>query len=171
MPIYLIRYTKVFLGVLINFPNWLGAYGAFLSTAVFIWNILKSRPRIHVKIVHDTPNGIVVSIQNPSNNTVHITSVSFLHSTGSTPFKAYIKHILRFRRVPSTLGWCFDSLSSNGVNVDCPKSIESGKSHLIHISEDSVRKLLNKSSSKEFKIAVQDALWKNTYSSKFRYEF
>ena len=151
--------------------NGLAIYGAVLSTGMFLWNIWKSRPKIQIEVVYNSPAGVMVSIQNPSNYTVHITSVSFLKSTGPISIKAYLLHLFKYKRFPSTLGWSFVSLSFKGVNIDCPKSIEPGRAHRIPISEEVIHELLSNSDSKNFKISVQDELWKNTYSSKFHYEF
>lgn len=71
-------------GDLIKLTEGLAIYGAILSTFVFTWNILRSRPKIRIQIVYGI-SGVVVSIQNPSSGPVHITSVSFLYPFGQTP--------------------------------------------------------------------------------------
>lgn len=61
-------------------------------------------------------------------------------------------------------------MSLNGVDDECPASIEPGKSHWIFVPEDVVRKVLAEATSPYFRIVVQDALWRNKYSKKFVYD-
>jgi hypothetical protein len=41
---------------------------------------------------------------------------------------------------------------------------------LVEIPDEALEKFFKESRSKDFKIVVQDALWRNTYSSKFTYD-
>lgn len=82
-----------------------------------------------------------------------------------------MSHLIKFKRIPHTVGWCHSSFSRHNVSHNCPMSIEPGKSHLIEISTDVLEDLFKDANARAFKIVVQDALWRNTYSPKFKYHY
>lgn len=155
--------------------DYLAIYGAILSTAVTAWNIFRARAKIRVILIFsvdkscdDVRHGIEISIQNPSANTVHVTSVSFLYKYKRETVWHHIKHILKFGQL-STIGWCHTDLSNFDIFDGCPISIEPGKSHNIFVPDSALEKLLQEAVSREIKAVVQDALWRNKYSNKFEY--
>lgn len=156
--------------------DYLAVYGAGLSTAVAIWNALRTQSKIRVLLTFAIESldgkprsGAGISIQNPSAQTAHITSVSFLYPYTTTTLRGRIKHLVEFKRIPRNHGWCHTSLSNFGMKDGCPASIEPGKSHWIFVPEEVVEKLLKDSVSRQFKVVVQDALWRNKYSKAFEY--
>jgi hypothetical protein len=75
-----------------------------------------------------------------------------------------IAFIFRYRCFPWHNGWAYSSLSFDAF----PLSIEPGKSHDIFVSEEVLEKILRDSDRREIKAAVQDQLWRNKYSRKFK---
>lgn len=153
----------------------LAIYAACLSTLVFIWNIARSIPRVKVMIVFGTStlegkciSGVFISIQNPSPHTVHLSNVSILYPYQKNRLIDLIKDVVKYRRLPSTLGWVHSSLSNYNLEDKCPSSIEAGKSHNIFIPQEVLEKILKDSERREIKVVVQDQLWRNKYSRKFK---
>lgn len=151
-----------------SITDWIAVYGAFLATFVFIRDYLRTRSKIKVIIVYGV-DGIVVSVQNLSASTAHITNLSFLYPLKSASVGGYLKHVWKYRTIPRTLGWCHSSFTNLGINDGCPLQIESEKSHVIEIPERVLDKMFEDASSRTLKVVVQDGLWRHTYSSKFRY--
>ncbi|WP_447753249.1 hypothetical protein [Sphingopyxis fribergensis] len=154
--------------------DYLAIYGALLSTLVFAWNAIKARPTIKVRLVHSVNNaggevdhGVHVSIQNPSSHTVHISRASFVVPSGKASVIDKLKHVWRYRRLPSHVGWVHASMSLYGVDDRCPLSIEPGMSVGIEVPGRALRQLMLRSTEPVLKIQVQDALWRNIYSAKF----
>lgn len=156
--------------------DFLAIYAASLSTTIALWNYFRSRPQLRVLIViametveGELQSGLGISIQNISSQTVHITNVSFLYPYRRSTIPEKIKHVISFKRIPRNDGWCHSSLSLNGINDECPTSVEPGKSHWIFVRHEVVERLLAKAESPHFKAVVQDALWRNRYSKVFGY--
>jgi len=154
----------------------LAIYGASLSTAIAAWNYLRTRPQVRVLLVcaleevkGELQTGIGVSIQNVSTQPVHIANVSFLFPIARSTSWDKLRHLIRFKRIPRTAGWCHSSLSFHGVGDGCPVSIEPGKSHWIFVPDEMLDELLNGATSRRLKVVAQDALWRNTYSKAFEY--
>lgn len=156
--------------------DYLAVYGAGLSTAIAVWNYFRSRPKVRVLLTFATggvdgevTGGVGISVQNPSTHTAHITNVSFLYSSTVSTFRDRIKHLVKFKRVPRNHGWCHTALSNYGLSDGCPVSIEPGKAHWIFVPDNVIQKLLSDAISPHVKVVVQDALWRNKYSRKFKY--
>jgi hypothetical protein len=156
--------------------DYLAIYGAALSTAVAVWNYLRSLSKVRVVLIFaietvddEMQQGVGISIQNPSSQTAHITNVSFLYATGSATLRERISHVIEFKRLPSTLGWCHSSLSLHGVDDRCPVSIEPGRSHWIFVRDEVLEEVLKNARSRHLRAVVQDALWRNKYSKTFEY--
>lgn len=90
----------------------LAIYGALLSSFVFLWNVLKSRRKVAVKLIYgleseedDIKTGVYVFIQNPSAQVVHISGLSILHPWRKTNIFKVILESIKYRRWFSTYGW------------------------------------------------------------------
>jgi hypothetical protein len=145
--------------------DFLAIYGAGLSTAVAFWNYSRAKPEVCVvltfaleRVAGELQSGIGISVQNISNQTVHIAHVSFLCPFRQSSFMDKLKYLVEFRQVPQNNGWCHSSLSSRGVEDGCPVSIESGKSHWIFVRFEILDELLKDAVSPRVKAVVQDAL-------------
>ena len=156
--------------------DFLAIYGASLSTATAVWKYFRSRPQIRVllnfalqTIEGESQNGIGISIQNVSSQTVHIANVSFLFPFRRSTFRDKLKHLIRFKRIPSDEGWCHSNLSLHGIDDGCPRSIEPGKSHLIFVRHEVLDRLLEEAESRRIKAVVQDAIWRKRASKAFEY--
>lgn len=156
----------------IELTKLLAVYGAFLSTVVFIWNVLRARPRARVKIILGVEeidgkfvHGAYISVQNPSSAPVHISSISVLYPYRTTGLKDALEHLLRFRRLPTRLGWVHSALHYRGVKDGCPVSIDPGKAHQVFLPEQVIEEMLNDSVKRELIAVAQDQLWNDTYSS------
>jgi hypothetical protein len=154
----------------------LAIYGASLSTATAVWNYFRARPQVRVllifaldKVDGESQTGIGISVQNISNQPVHIAHVSFLYPYRRSTLQDKVKHLIRFKRIPRNDGWCHSSLSLHGIEDGCPVSIEPSKSHWIFVRHEVLDGLLEGAQSRRVKAVVQDALWRNTYSKALEY--
>ena len=157
--------------------DFLAIYGAVLSTLVFAWTAFRAKPIIKVKVTYasDTVEGslqvgVGIAVQNPSSHTAHIANLSILYPFKSVSIADRLKHIWRFKTLPSRIGYCATSLTLIGVDDRCPVSIEPGQSHLVFISNQRLAEVASRSTDREFIASVQDALWRNKYSKPFRYD-
>ena len=152
----------------------LAIYGASLSTFVFIWNIVRSKPRISVKLIYgiegegdDFKSGVYVFIQNPSSSIVHISGMSILYPWREAGFKNIIKNSIKNRRLFTTYGWVHTSLSLYGVKDGCPVSLEPGQAHKVLITDKVINEILEEATGRVIMASVQDQLWNETCSKKF----
>lgn len=160
----------------LKITDYLAIYGAVISTCVAIWNFLRSRAKVKVILVFSvdssngtTQHGMEIAIQNPSVNKVYITSVSFLYHYRKENFWSDLVHIIKFRQSPLTHGWCHTDLSRYEVKSGCPITIEPGQSHNIFVPDSALEQLLEDAISRNIRVVVQDALWRNKYSNLFEY--
>jgi hypothetical protein len=151
----------------------LTGYAAILSTIVFIWNVRKSRGWIRVKVVHGVEThagevvfGIHVSIQNHSNQAVYVRNVSILYPCFSNSLFAKFMHFVRYRRAPTHVGWVHVSPDLQNIETGLPVTLEPGDSHGFLLPEESLLKLVKDRIKPVLMFAVQDALWRTTYSNK-----
>lgn len=156
--------------------DFMAVYGAALSTLVFVWNARRSTPQIRVRLAYavvttdgETKGGVGISIQNPSASTAHISGVSFVYPWRRTTLRDRIGHLIKYRRIPTRIGWCHTALSNFKVDDECPTSIDPERSHWIFVEESVIESLLSSSHARIFAIQVQDALWRNKYSKHFHY--
>lgn len=156
--------------------DFLAIYGAGLSTATAFWNYFRARPAVRVLLTPaletvegELQHGIGISIQNLSGQTVHIAHVSLLYPLESSTLQDKLRHLIRFKRISRTDGWCHCSLSLLGVEDGCPASIEPGKSHWIFVRHEVLERILERAQSHRLKAVVQDPLWRNKYSKAFNY--
>ncbi len=156
--------------------DFLAIYAASLSTTIALWNYLRSRPQLRVRLIFaletieaEMQSGVGISIQNVSAQTVHITDVSLLYPYRKSTISGKLKYLISFKRIPYSDGWCHSSLSLHGINDGCPTSIEPGKSHWVFVRYEVLDRLLEDAESRRLKAVVQDALWRNRYSKAFEY--
>jgi hypothetical protein len=160
----------------LGITDYLAIYGAGLSTVVAVWNYVRSQSQIRIQLVFAAEgdntkieHGFGISVQNPSEQTVHINHVSLVYPYRSIPFRERIGDAFKYRRLPQRSGWCHTALSNYGVEDRCPVSIEAGKSHYIFVRHEVIEQVLAQATSRSIKAVVQDALWRNTYSKAFEY--
>lgn len=154
--------------------DWLAIYAAILSTTVFAWNVLQSRPRLKVLIVFGIDEqtvGAHVSVQNRSPHTVHLSNISLLFRDRQPTWKEWLRHAWRFRRVPRRLGWVSSSLSNYGIPDGCPIALEARKSHHVMIPESTLEEISRRSGSSLLVAVVQDELWNDVHSNVYQHSF
>ena len=157
-----------------NFTDLLAMYGAILSTGIFGWNIYKSRAKVWVKLIYsvvDTDNrfesGISIYIQNPTNHTIHISSISILYPYRAVNLIEYFEHLLKFKNIPRQIGWVHSELSFYEIDNKCPFSLEPLQSKSIFISNDKLELIFVEANKREIKAVAHDQLWQNVYSRTF----
>ena len=120
------------------------------------------------KIDGEYKNGVFVSVQNPSFHTVHLSNFSILYPYKQTNLIDLIRHAIKYRRLPLIEGWVHCKLSLYDFEDNFPISLEPGKSHSFLIPQEIVEKILQDSVRRELRAVVQDQLWRNKYSRKFK---
>lgn len=157
--------------------DWLALYGAILSTGVAGWKIYSAKSKIRVILVvgvqaideQTVEHGLNISIQNPSNSNVHVTSVAFLYPHEPDTIKSFLKQALKYKQFSRHANWCMASASTLNVVDGSPITLEPGKSHDIFVSDQKLRNFFEGKFSQKLKVAVQDALWRDTHSNEFDY--
>ncbi|GAA5080915.1 hypothetical protein N0B44_28440 [Roseibacterium beibuensis] len=157
-----------------DITKYLAIYAAVLSTAVFVWNVARARPKFDVKLVlgldetdGEYTSGVYVSLQNPSAHTVHISNVSFLYRYEETGLIDRVKHAWEFKRLMRRVGWVHNSMIFDGIETGLPVSLEPGKSHMIFVPYDTIDDMLERGIDRKIIAGAQDALWRNKYSAVF----
>lgn len=153
--------------------EWLAVYAATLSTLVFGWNLVQSRPRIKVRLVfgHDSVQGcgIYVSAQNRSAHTVRLSNISILYQWKRPTLRERVAHFTRFRRLPYRVGWVFSSISNYGLSDGCPIELHARDAHEVFIPESTLEVIFKEALSRKLVAVVQDKLWINSYSNEIDY--
>ncbi len=152
-------------------------YAAVLSTAVFIWNVRNAKGRVKANLVYGVEktgdeyvSGIHVAIQNHSNKSVYVRSVSVLYPYRKKEWFERVRHLFKYRNWPSTVDWVQTSPSYEKIETGLPKIIEPGDSHGFLLPEDKLAELTESRISAKIKVCVQDALWRNTYSNPIEWQ-
>ena len=156
-----------------RFTDYLAIYAAILSTSVFLWNILQSRPRVVIDLLPglddsaaQTPGVVCMSLSGTSRRMTCI----WLRSTFSiiTPMSdsAIASHTCEgFGVYRCRLGWVHTSLSNLSVESGCPLRLEARKSHQVSfLTDETVERLLADSTDRRLMAHVQDQLWNSVYS-------
>ncbi|MCA3153410.1 MAG: hypothetical protein ING30_00010 [Burkholderiales bacterium] len=155
--------------------DYLAVYAAVLSTLVFLWNVLQSRPRIKVDLIFGiegsgdaVTSGIYVFVRNLSSHDIHLSNIDILYPYTKPTWKERIAHAWRFKRLPKRLGWVHSSLSNYSVATGCPVCVEARQSHQVFIPQASVERVLADAVERSLMACAQDQLWNNAYSGRFR---
>ena len=159
----------------LKFTDYLAIYAAILSTLVFSWNILQSRPRIKVDLIfgiegtHDNlKSGVYIFVRNLSSQDVHLAHISILYRGTNVGLKERFEHAWRFRQIPRRIGWVHSSLSNYSVESGCPVRLEARKSHRVFIAEAILEQMLSQAIDRSLMACVQDQLWNDVYSRALR---
>lgn len=159
-----------------DITKYLAIYAASLSTAVFLWNVSRARPKFKVKLTlgmnkidGEYVSGAYIAIQNPSAHTVHVVAVDILYRYRSISLIDWIKHAWEFKRIVRRVGWVHYPLNMDDVETGLPVSIEAGKSHMIFVSDEKLEDVLEDALDRRIIASAQDALWRNQHSAKFDY--
>lgn len=155
--------------------DYLAVYAAVLSTLVFLWNVLQSRPRVKVDLIFGIEgsgdavmSGVYVCVRNLSSHDIHLANIDILYPYTKPSWKERIAHAWRFKRLPKRMGWVHSSLSNYSVASGCPVCVEARKSHQVFIPQASVERMLADAVDRSLMACAQDQLWNNAYSSRFQ---
>lgn len=155
--------------------DYLAIYAAILSTFVFLWNVIQSRPRIKVDLIfgiegsgEEVKSGVYIFVRNLSAHDVHLSNIDILYPYKSSTVTERLAHIWRFKSLPRRLGWVHSSLSNYSVESGCPVCLEARKSHKVFISQPTLEEILTNAVDRVLMAGAQDQLWNNVYSGKFR---
>lgn len=156
--------------------DYLAIYAAVLSTFVFLWNIAQSRPRIKVDLLFSIDDaggkpepGASVIVRNHSSHDVHLATIRILYPYRHVTLKERLGHLWRYRRWPSRVGWVHSSLSNYDVESGCPLCLEARRAHRVFIPNTKLKEMLSDATESSLIACVQDQLWNDFYSRKFKW--
>jgi hypothetical protein len=156
--------------------DYLAIYATVLSTAVFFWNVLQSRPKIRVDLIHgiegtgdSMKSGAYIFVRNLSPHDVHLTNIDILYPYRSVELKEKLVHLWRYKRPPRTVGWVHSSLSNYSLESGCPVCLEARKAHRVFIPDSVLENMLSQATERTLMAAAHDQLWNTVYSCKFKY--
>jgi hypothetical protein len=160
----------------LKLTEYLAIYAALLSTIVFVWNVLRSRPRLKVDLIFclegsddNLRSGVDITVRNMSPHEVHLAAVGVLVPFRRVTLKERFAHLFQFKRLPLRIGWVHLNLSRYSVETGCPVRLEARSSHRVFIAEDIIEKILSGASEKQLMAMAQDQLWNNVYSRPFEW--
>lgn len=154
--------------------DYLAVYAAFLSTLVFLWNVIQARPKVKVDLLFGLDgkgdslrSGVWIVVRNLSSHDVHLVGMDILYKYSQPTFAQRLRHMWRFKSLARRMSWVHSSLSLHGLESGCPLKLEARKSHQVFVPDTVVEKLLAEAVDRRLMASVQDQLWNNVYSSKF----
>lgn len=160
----------------LKITDYLAIYAAILSSIVFLWNVLQSRPRLKVDLLFgvetvddETTTGISVVVRNNSSHEIHLAAIGLLYPYTRVDLKERLLHLWRYKQWPRRVGWCHTSLSNYSIKDGCPMCLEARKSHHVLVPKAVVEKILSEATRDNLIAAVQDQLWNNVYSRPFKW--
>jgi hypothetical protein len=160
----------------VELTEFLAIYAACLSTIVLAWNIRRAVPKYKIDLVFGThgsgeslDHGVYIGARNPSAHTVHLAGLDLLFRHRKPSLIENVKHLLKYRRWPRTVGWVHTSLYNYGLQDGYPLALEAGKSHDVFVPNKILEEILSDSVDRDIKAGVQDQLWRKKYSKKFEY--
>ncbi|MFQ6333278.1 hypothetical protein [Methylophilus sp. 3sh_L] len=156
--------------------DYLAIYAAILSSVVFLWNVLQSRPRFKVDLLFGvdtvegvTTSGISIVIRNTSSHDIHLAAIGLLYPYTKVDAKEWLLHLWRYKRWTRRVGWCQTSLSNYSIKDGCPMCLEARKSHHVLVPKEIFEKILSEATRDSLIATVQDQLWNNIYSRPFKW--
>jgi len=155
----------------LKITDYLAIYAAILSSVVFLWNVLQSRPRFKVDLLFGvdtvegvTTSGVSVVVRNTSSHDIHLAAICLLYPYTRVGAKERLMHLWRYKRWPRRVGWCHTSLSNYSIKDGCPMCLEARKSHHVLIPKEVIERILSEATRDNLIASVQDQLWNNVYS-------
>jgi hypothetical protein len=160
----------------LKLTEYLAIYAAILSTFVFLWNVLQSKAKIKVDLIHgvegegdEVKHGVYLFVRNLSSHEVHLSNLSLLYPYRSVGIKERLSNLWQFKRFPSRIGWVSTSLSNYSIEDGCPICLKPRKSHKVMITKDKLEEIFSDATERCMIGYAQDQLWNNTYSKVFKY--
>lgn len=160
----------------LKITDYLAVYAAILSSVVFIWNVLQSRPRFKVDLLFGietvqgvTTSGVSIVVRNTSSHDIHLAAIGLLYPYTRAGAKEKLLHLWRYKRWPRRVGWCQTSLSNYSIEDGCPMCLEARKSHHVLVPKEVIERILAEAMRDKFIATVQDQLWNKVYSRPFQW--
>lgn len=160
----------------LKITDYLAIYAAILSSVVFLWNVLQSRPRFKVDLLFGidtvegvTTSGVSIVVRNTSSHDIHLAAIGLLYPYTRVGAKEKLLHLWRYKRWPRRVGWCQTSLSNYSIKDGCPMCLEARKSHHVLVPKEVIEKILAEAMRDRLIATVQDQLWNNVYSRPFQW--
>jgi len=95
----------------LKITDYLAVYAAILSSVVFIWNVLQSRPRFKVDLLFGietvqggTTSGVSIVVRNTSSHDIHLAAIGLLYPYIRAGAKEKLLHLWRYKRWPRRVG-------------------------------------------------------------------
>ena len=156
--------------------EFLAIYGASLSTVVFFWNFIHSRPKYKVRALVSGDEadptrfaGAQILVQNKSTKVVHKSEITVFYPYKAARALDQIKDVARFRRLPLRVGWVGVCLRDYGIKDGCPIALEPGQVHQVFVPRELFNELLDRSLRREIRAFAKDRFWGNEeYSNLIR---
>ena len=144
----------------------LAAYGAALSTAVFLWTVWRARRKIVVQVIPtyrggDSGIGYTVVVSNHSTVPVHIVEVSMHYDWRKVTLRDRLEAAWRYRAF-RWRGWCGAVLPEGSDDVT-PFTLAPGQAQNIYIPEPGLIEVIG-DARPSFGVYVMDGLMKRHYS-------
>jgi hypothetical protein len=148
--------------------DFLAVWGAALSTLVAGREILLSRDKLKVQLIHGASDtdGVcaVLFIANAGKRAIMVQYAGYAWPFEKLSFFQKLRLFVKYRNHWSTIGWCHTPLSSDLVEASpLPKLLEPGHSEQLWIPLASLRKSAGGEPG-PLVAQVQDALGRNYYS-------
>lgn len=158
----------------LKITDYLAIYAAILSSVVFLWNVLQSRPRFKVDLLFGvdsvegvTTSGVSIVVRNTSSHDIHLAAIGLLYPYAKVGIKEKLLHLWRYKRWPRRVGWCHTGLSNYSIKDGCPMCLEARKSHHVLVPKEVVERVLSEATGDKLIATVQDQLWQNVDSRPF----
>ena len=159
-----------------NLADFLAIYAAALSTAIAVWTVIQARPRIKVVVIAGLDSsgptsrfGAYVQVRNISSHEVPLAAITLLYRHGSAGLVAQLKHSLKYRCFPSTVGWVHSRLSLYDVDDKCPTVVEARSSHIVFIPQVVLDRISRETAEQVIMCSVQDQLANDFFSNQYRW--
>jgi len=148
--------------------SFLAAWGAALSTIVAARDILMSRDKLKVQLIHGVSDELgacaILFIANPGKRAIMVQYAGYAWPFEELSFREKVRRFLKYQNHWTTIGWCHTPMSSDIVgNSPLPKLLEPGHAEQIWIPLASLRKSARDEPGLVV-AQVQDALGRNYYS-------
>jgi hypothetical protein len=158
----------------LSLADCLAMYAAALSTAIAIWNVIQARPRIKVVVIAGLDSsgptsrfGAYVQVRNVSSHGVPLAAITLLYRYGPAGLGAQLKHMVKYRCFPSTVGWVHSRLSLHDVDDECPTVVAARSSHLVFIPQVVLDKIGRETGERVIMCSVQDQLANDFLSNQY----
>lgn len=144
----------------------LAAYGAALSTAVFLWTVWRTRRKVVVQVIPtyrggDAGFGYTAVVSNHSAVPVHVIYVSMHYAWRKVSLLGRLSDAWRYRAF-RWRGWCSVSLPAGTDEVQ-PFTLAPGQSQNVYIPEAGLIETIGEDRPR-FGVYITDGLLKRHYS-------